>query len=115
MYNVVADVEKYPEFVPCCLATRQVELFLSDADAAYIGAAPVGARDVCYAEMTVGFKTLHDSYVSRVVLTKDEAVRVSGRGKADGLGAGDRRGPFQAAGERVDLSARAGEPKQLSG
>jgi coenzyme Q-binding protein COQ10 len=56
MYRIVADVEKYPEFLPWCLALRVLARECK----------PDG--DVLTAEMTVGFGGFRDSYVSRVTL-----------------------------------------------
>jgi coenzyme Q-binding protein COQ10 len=56
MYRIVADVEKYPEFLPWVTALH------------IIGREHVKDRDVLQARMTVGFKTFRESYTSRVVL-----------------------------------------------
>jgi coenzyme Q-binding protein COQ10 len=61
MYRIVADVEKYPEFLPWCLALRVLARECK----------PDG--DVLTAEMTVGFGAFRDRYVSRVLL--DPRVR----------------------------------------
>ena len=56
MYAVVADVEKYPEFLPWCAALR------------ILSKERVKDRDVLRAEMLVGFGALRERYTSRVVL-----------------------------------------------
>ena len=56
MYAVVADVEKYPEFLPWCVALR------------ILSKERVKDRDVLRAEMLVGFGALRERYTSRVVL-----------------------------------------------
>ena len=59
MYQVVADVERYPEFLPWCAGLRVLK---REHD---------GARDVLIAEMLVGYKSLRERYTSRVVLDRD--------------------------------------------
>jgi coenzyme Q-binding protein COQ10 len=56
MFAIVADVEKYPEFLPWVTALDVV------------GREQVKGRDVLKARMTVGFKSFSESYISRVVL-----------------------------------------------
>ncbi len=61
MYRVVADVERYPEFLPWVVALR------------VLSREQVKARDVLAAEMAVGFGALRERYTSRVIL--DPAAR----------------------------------------
>jgi coenzyme Q-binding protein COQ10 len=56
MYGIVADVEKYPRFLPW---VKGLEV---------IGREQVKGRDIIKARMTVGFKGFQESYVSRVIL-----------------------------------------------
>ena len=56
MYQVVADVERYPEFVPWCAGLRVLK---REKD---------GGREIVLAEMLVGYKSLRERYTSRVVL-----------------------------------------------
>lgn len=56
MYDVVADVEHYPEFLPWCSALRVRSRTSEDG------------REIVLAEMVVGFKALRERYTSRVVL-----------------------------------------------
>jgi len=56
LYQIVADIERYPEFLPWCRALR----LLSREQAA--------DGEVLQAKMEVGFGALSGSYVSRVVL-----------------------------------------------
>ncbi len=56
MFQVVADVEKYPEFLPWVVALRVVKR------------ERVRERDVLFAEMAVGYGALRERYTSRVVL-----------------------------------------------
>ena len=57
MLDLVADVARYPEFVPLCESLR----VLSDA------IAEDGTRTIT-ARMTVGYGPLHESFTSRVVV-----------------------------------------------
>lgn len=50
MYDLVADIEKYPLFLPWCRAVRVLER------------SPQG----CVAELSVGFRALRERFVSRV-------------------------------------------------
>ena len=56
MYAVVADIEKYPQFLPWVVALRV--LFREH----------VKNRDVLTAEMAVGYGALREKYTSRVIL-----------------------------------------------
>ena len=59
MFDLVADVEQYPEFVPLCqtLAVRKRSV---DAH----------GRDVLLCDMKVGFKAIRENLVSRVTLDR---------------------------------------------
>jgi coenzyme Q-binding protein COQ10 len=59
MFDLVADVERYPEFVPLCqsLKVRQRN------------AGPNGT-EVVIADMTVSFKLVHETFTSRVTLDR---------------------------------------------
>jgi coenzyme Q-binding protein COQ10 len=73
MYAVVADVEKYPEFLPWCLGLRVLSRE-SHPDS-----------EVLLAEMTVGFAALRDRYTSLVILhPKERCIDVT-----------QSRGPFK--------------------
>jgi coenzyme Q-binding protein COQ10 len=58
MFALVADVERYPEFVPFC-ESLVVRARRNDGD-----------RDVLVAEMAVGYKLLRERFVSEVVLDR---------------------------------------------
>ena len=70
MYAVVADVEKYPEFLPWCTRLHVRERTHE------------GDSDVLVADMTVVYHGVSESYVSRVTLNKKaktvEAVHIEG-------------------------------------
>jgi len=61
MFQVVADVEQYPKFLPWCVALR------------VLSRERVKNRDVLTAEMAVGYGALREKYTSRVIL--DAATR----------------------------------------
>ena len=56
MFDLVADVEKYPEFLPLCeaLVVRKRER--------------AGDKEVLIADMTVGYQAIRESFTSRVSL-----------------------------------------------
>ena len=60
MYAAVADVERYPEFLPWCSALRVKKRHTE------------GGEEVLLAEMVVGFRALRERYTSRVVLNPAE-------------------------------------------
>jgi coenzyme Q-binding protein COQ10 len=59
MFDLVADVERYPEFVPLCrsLAVRRRS---KDGE----------GRDVIVADMTIAYKLIHETFTSRVTLDR---------------------------------------------
>ena len=59
MFDLVADVERYPEFVPLCKALR-VRSRRTEAD----------GRETLVADMTVGYKLIRETFTSRVTLDK---------------------------------------------
>jgi coenzyme Q-binding protein COQ10 len=59
MYRVVADVERYPEFLPWVVALR-VKSRTAEA-----------GREILMAEMAVGYRALRERYTSRVTLDPD--------------------------------------------
>jgi coenzyme Q-binding protein COQ10 len=60
MFDLVADVERYPEFVPFCelLAVR--------------GRRREGETDVLVADMTVGYKLLRETFTSKVTIDRSQ-------------------------------------------
>lgn len=58
MFDLVADVEKYPQFVPLCSALR------------VRSRAEKGETTVIVAEMTVAYKMIRQTFTSRVTLDK---------------------------------------------
>ena len=61
MFNLVADVERYPEFVPLCK-----DLKLRQRTASEEGIETV------VADMTVSFKLVRESFRSRIILDRPE-------------------------------------------
>jgi coenzyme Q-binding protein COQ10 len=59
MFDLVADVEKYPQFVPLCerLVIR--------------GRKPDGNREILVADMTVAYKFIRETFTTKVVLDRD--------------------------------------------
>jgi len=60
MYDLVADIEKYPEFLPWCVSVREKNR----------------KGNVVEAEMAVGFKALREGFSSRVTLTPKNRIEV---------------------------------------
>ena len=59
MFDLVADVEKYPEFVPLCQSLR-VRRRVASGDGV----------DILVADMTVAYKVFRESFTSRVALDR---------------------------------------------
>jgi coenzyme Q-binding protein COQ10 len=58
MFDLVADVDHYPEFVPLCQSLR------------VRGRTKQGGKDVIIADMTVAYKLIHETFTSRVTLDR---------------------------------------------
>jgi coenzyme Q-binding protein COQ10 len=59
MFDLVADVERYPEFVPLC---RSLSVRRRSADDA--------GREVIVADMTIAYKLIRETFTSRVTLDR---------------------------------------------
>ncbi|MET0539593.1 MAG: SRPBCC family protein [Xanthobacteraceae bacterium] len=59
MFDLVADVEKYPQFVPLC---RDLKIRSRISE-------PEGI-DVLVASMTIAYKVVHESFLTRVILDR---------------------------------------------
>jgi coenzyme Q-binding protein COQ10 len=59
MFDLVADVERYPDFVPLCKGLK-VRSRKPEAD----------GRETLVADMTVGYKLIRETFTSRVTLDK---------------------------------------------
>jgi coenzyme Q-binding protein COQ10 len=62
MFDLVADIERYPEFVPLC-QSMQVRRRISEE-----------GREIVIAEMTVAYKLLRETFASRVTLDRDHLL-----------------------------------------
>lgn len=60
IFGIVADVERYPEFVPWCAGLRVLRR------------EPASFGEVIWAQTLVGYKTLRERYTSRVELARKE-------------------------------------------
>ncbi|MBU4529452.1 MAG: type II toxin-antitoxin system RatA family toxin [Hoeflea sp.] len=60
MFDLVADVERYPEFLPLCEALSIRESKERDA------------KTLMIADMTVGYKAIRETFTSQVLLKPDE-------------------------------------------
>jgi coenzyme Q-binding protein COQ10 len=58
MFDLVADVERYPEFVPLCQSLR-VRKRLQEGD-----------KDIIVADMTVAYKLVRQTFTSRITLDR---------------------------------------------
>jgi len=61
MFDLVADVERYPEFVPLCRSLK-VRSRSTDAE----------GRQIVVADMTVAYKLIYETFTSRVTLDRKE-------------------------------------------
>jgi coenzyme Q-binding protein COQ10 len=61
MFELVADVGRYPEFVPLCRSLR-IRKRSTEAD----------GREVIIADMTVAYKLIYETFTSRVTLDRAE-------------------------------------------
>lgn len=59
MFDLVADIDKYPEFVPLCSALRVRRRTPGEGD-----------TEVLVADMTVAYKFVRETFTSRVTLDK---------------------------------------------
>lgn len=59
MFDLVADVERYPEFVPLCRALKVKSRTAKEEGV-----------EVVVADMTVAYKLIHETFTSRVTLDK---------------------------------------------
>lgn len=61
MFALVADVEKYPEFVPLCEALR-IKQRRERND-----------KEMLIADMSIGYKAIRETFTSQVLLNKNES------------------------------------------
>jgi coenzyme Q-binding protein COQ10 len=60
MFDLVADIERYPEFVPLCRAMRVIRR------------TQMADREIVVAEMQVAYKLIQEKFTSRVTLIRGE-------------------------------------------
>jgi coenzyme Q-binding protein COQ10 len=61
MFDLVADVEHYPEFVPLCQSLKVRKR-----------SGESGGREVIVADMTIAYKIIHETFTSRVTLDRSQ-------------------------------------------
>jgi len=59
MFDLVADIERYPEFVPLCRSLRVLRRTTEDG------------RGIVVAEMTIAYKLIRETFTSRVTIERD--------------------------------------------
>ena len=61
LFDLVADVDRYPEFLPWCVASRVTSRTSTEL----------------HADLTIGFGPFRESFTSRVTLERPHRIRVS--------------------------------------
>jgi coenzyme Q-binding protein COQ10 len=61
MFDLVADVEQYPQFVPLCRSLSVRRRGIADA-----------GREVIVADMTIAYKLIRETFTSRVTLDRPQ-------------------------------------------
>tara|TARA_Y100001960_G_C14540969_1_gene760863 strand:+ start:405 stop:869 length:465 start_codon:yes stop_codon:yes gene_type:complete len=65
MFELVADVEKYPEFLPWCIATRVREI-MTEED-----------HELMISDMVIGYKMFREKFTSKVILQHPNRIDVT--------------------------------------
>jgi len=65
MFDLVADMESYPQFVPLCQSLKVRRRFITP-----------GGAETALADMTVGYKSIRERMTTRVVLDR-QALRIT--------------------------------------
>ncbi len=74
MFELVADIERYPEFVPLC---DKLRIIRRETNCTGAEAGADADAEIIVATMTVAYKLFHESFTSRVVLDrKRQEIRV---------------------------------------
>ena len=60
LFTLVADVERYPEFLPWCISSRIIRR----------------EQGLFYADLVIGYGLMREKFTSRVILHHPEAIRV---------------------------------------
>ena len=61
MFDLVADVEKYPLFLPLCEGLKVRSRTKGE-----------GGRETLIADMSVGYKAIHETFTSKVTLDREK-------------------------------------------
>jgi coenzyme Q-binding protein COQ10 len=61
MFDLVADVEKYPLFLPLCEGLKVRSRVAGE-----------GGRETLIADMSVGYKAIHETFTSKVTLNREK-------------------------------------------
>lgn len=77
LYNIVSDVTSYPSFVPFCTGARIMSKSTPTTPRLGGLTSPQALARVMEAELTVGFLSFRESYVSKVTCRPNELVEVS--------------------------------------
>ncbi|KAH9947223.1 dehydrase and lipid transport-domain-containing protein [Amylocystis lapponica] len=72
LYSVVSDVTSYPQFIPFCTSAR----ILGSSPSASSSSVPAVRPNNMQVEMTVGFLSFKESYISQVSCRPNESVEV---------------------------------------
>ena len=94
MFDLVADVERYPEFVPLCRALK-IRQRTPKPD----------GTEIVIADMTVSFKLVREAFTSRVTLDRPNLKIL-----VEYL-----QGPVQQSGEPLVVRAEIRRPPAMSG
>ncbi len=84
LFALVADVERYPEFLPWCVDCRikrriPTSVIPSEAEESKISPLlTVGRDDSCviYADLTIGYKMFREKFTSKVTMEEPNLVHV---------------------------------------
>ena len=69
LFDLVADVEKYPAFLPWCLAVRVRHREIVETN--------VGDEELLVADMAIGFKVFRESFTTRVQCRRPDRIDVT--------------------------------------
>ena len=65
LFDLVADVDKYPEFLPWCVAARVKEQGQEEGN------------DIILADLVIGYKMFHEKFTSKVTCQKPGRIDVA--------------------------------------
>ena len=72
LYSIVADVDSYAKFLPCCTNSRVLGPSLRPMK----DRRSDGAAKIIDAELTIGFAAITESYISEVRMLPDTWIKV---------------------------------------